>query len=61
MSVVPMRQQAQLKPKGPSFGEALAKTTKAEPKPKKATMPTIQPPPEVAQAVEPGGGEQLDV
>jgi hypothetical protein len=41
------------KPKAPSFGEALAQTAKAEPKAaKKATMPTLQAPPEVAAAVD---------
>jgi hypothetical protein len=45
MSVVALKQ----KPKAPSFGEALAQTAKAEPQAaKKATMPTLQAPPEVA-------------
>jgi hypothetical protein len=50
MAVVALKQR----PKGPSFGEALAKTAKAaEPKAKKSKMPTLQPEnPEVAQAVD---------
>jgi hypothetical protein len=49
MSVVALKQ----KPKAPSFGEALAQTAKAEPQAaKKATMPTLQPTPEVAAAVD---------
>ena len=52
MAVVALKQPA-LKPKGPSFGEALAQTAKAaEPKAKKSKMPTLQPTPEVAQAVD---------
>lgn len=50
MAVVALKQ----KPKGPSFGDALAQTAKAaEPKAKKSKMPVIQVvPPEVAQAVD---------
>jgi len=49
MAVVALKQ----KPKGPSFGEALAQTAKtAEPKAKKSKMPTLQPTPDVAQAVD---------
>jgi hypothetical protein len=49
MSVVALKQ----KPKGPSFGEALAQTaTKTEAKPKKGKMPTIKAPAEVAEAVD---------
>src|SRR4030067_1704006 len=52
MAVVALR-QPELKPKGPSFGEALAQTAKvAEPKAKKSKMPTLQPTPDVAQAVD---------
>jgi hypothetical protein len=49
MAVVALKQ----KPKGPSFGEALAATaTKAEAKPKKGKMPVLKAPPEVAEAVD---------
>lgn len=49
MAVVALKQ----KPKGPSFGEALAQTAKAaEPKSKKSKMPTLEATPEVAQAVD---------
>lgn len=51
-TVVALKQPA-LKPKGPSFGEALAQTAKAaEPKAKKSKMPTLQATPEVMQAVD---------
>jgi hypothetical protein len=52
MAVVALR-QPELKPKGPSFAETLAQTAKvAEPKAKKSKMPTLQPTPDVAQAVD---------
>jgi hypothetical protein len=52
MAVVALR-QPELKPKGPSFAETLAQTAKvAEAKAKKSKMPTLQPTPDVAQAVD---------
>ncbi|MDI6752798.1 MAG: hypothetical protein QME78_00200 [Thermodesulfobacteriota bacterium] len=54
MGAVVAIKQPQLKPKAPSFGEALEKAATTEPKAKgkKATMPTLEATPEVKQAVD---------
>src|SRR4030042_97765 len=52
MAVVALKQPA-LKPKGPSFGEALAQTAKAaDPSTQTSKTPPLRPTPDVAQAVD---------